>query len=127
MDFSYAGLKTAVLYYTRDNPNYDMNDVAANFQEAALQHLVEVVGEALKNTGVEYLGLAGGVTVNRKLRDKFGDLTQKMGVALLLPEIQYCTDNGVMIARAGAERFNRFGPSDLSVDAVAREKLEDIT
>jgi N6-L-threonylcarbamoyladenine synthase len=127
MDFSYAGLKTAVLYYTRDNPDYDINDVAANFQEAALQHLVEVVSEALKKTDVRCLGLAGGVTVNRMLREKFVALTQKMDIELLLPDTHYCTDNGVMIARAGAERFKRFGPSELSVDAVAREKLEDIT
>ena len=126
MNFSYAGLKTAVLYYTRDNPGYDMSDVAANFQEAALQHLVEVVGEAFKKTGIMSLGLAGGVTVNRKLREKFTDLTQNMDITLILPEAQYCTDNGVMIARAGAERFKHFGPSELSVDAVAREKLEEI-
>ena len=126
MNFSYAGLKTAVLYYTRDNPKYDISDVAASFQEVALQHLVEVVGKALKNTGVKCLGLAGGVTVNRRLREKFVALTQKMGVQILLPAAHYCTDNGVMIARAGAERFNHFGPSDISVDAVAREKLENI-
>ena len=126
LDFSYAGLKTAVLYYTRDNPEYNISDVAANFQEAALQHLVEVVGQALKDTGVEFLGLAGGVTVNRRLREKFVALTQERGVKLLLPEAHYCTDNGVMIARVGALRFKRFGASKLSVDAVAREKLEDI-
>jgi N6-L-threonylcarbamoyladenine synthase len=126
MNFSYAGLKTAVLYYTRDNPDYGVSDVAANFQEAALQHLVEVVGEALKKTGVRCLGLAGGVTVNRMLREKFVALTQEMDIELMLPDAHYCTDNGVMIARAGAERFKRFGPSDLSIDAVAREKLEEI-
>ncbi|MGB7055671.1 MAG: tRNA (adenosine(37)-N6)-threonylcarbamoyltransferase complex transferase subunit TsaD, partial [bacterium] len=75
MNFSYAGLKTAVLYYTRDNPSYDTKDVAVNFQEVALQHLVEVVGKALRETGVKYLGLAGGVTVNRRLREKFSVLT----------------------------------------------------
>jgi N6-L-threonylcarbamoyladenine synthase len=126
MNFSYAGLKTAVLYYTRDNPGCNMNDVAANFQEAALEHLVEVVAKALRETGVDHLGLAGGVTVNRRLREKFAELAEEMGIALLLPDALYCTDNGVMIARAGAERFKRFGPSGLSVDAVAREKLENI-
>jgi N6-L-threonylcarbamoyladenine synthase len=127
MNFSYAGLKTAVLYYTRDNPVYDANDVAVNFQEVALQHLVEVAGKAIRETGVKYLGLAGGVTVNRRLREKFSILTEQMDITLLLPEAQYCTDNGVMIARAGVERFKKFGPSDLSIDAVAREKLEQIT
>ncbi len=126
LNFSYAGLKTAVLYYTRDNAGYDINDVAANFQEAALEHLVQVVALALRETGVQNLGLAGGVTVNHRLREKFSALAKATGIKLVLPEAHYCTDNGVMIARAGAERFKKFGPSDISVDAVAREKLEEI-
>jgi N6-L-threonylcarbamoyladenine synthase len=75
---------------------------------------------------VQHLGLAGGVTVNNRLREKFSVLATKMNINLHMPELQYCTDNGVMIARAGFERFKKFGPSDLSIDAVAREKLDDI-
>ena len=127
MNFSYAGLKTAVLYYTRDNPDYEMEDVAANFQEAALEHLVRVTERAVKQTGVRGLGLAGGVTVNERLREKFILLARQLNIELFLPDRQYCTDNGVMIARAGAARFKRFGPSDLSIDVIAREKLDDIT
>jgi N6-L-threonylcarbamoyladenine synthase len=126
-NFSYAGLKTAVLYYTKENQDYSVSDVAANFQEAALEHLVQVAGIALENTGVKDLGLVGGVTVNGRLREKFASLTGKLNITLHLPDKQYCTDNGVMIARAGAERFKKFGPSDLSVDAVAREPLDKIT
>jgi len=127
LDFSYAGLKTAVLYHTRDNPEYDIDDIAANFQEAALEHLVQVVTAAIHETRVQKIGLAGGVTVNRRLRQKFRALAENMGVKLIMPEAHYCTDNGVMIARAGAERFKKFGPSDLSIDVVARERLEQIT
>ncbi len=126
-NFSYAGLKTAVLYYTRDNPDYRVSDVAANFQEAALEHLVQVVTRVLEKTRVRHLGLVGGVTVNNRLREKFLILATKMNISLHMPELQYCTDNGVMIARAGLERFKKFGPSDLSVDAIAREPLEKIT
>jgi N6-L-threonylcarbamoyladenine synthase len=125
-DFSYAGLKTAVLYYTRDNPGYSVNDVAADFQEAALEHLVQVVTRVLHKTRVRLLGLVGGVSVNKRLREKFAILTTKKNVTLLVPEMQYCTDNGVMIARAGLERFKKFGPSDLSIDAISRETLEQI-
>ena len=126
-NFSYAGLKTAVLYYTRDNPGYDINDVAANFQEAALEHLVRVVTRVQEKTKVQHLGLAGGVTVNTRLREKFINLVTRIGIVLHLPDKQYCTDNAAMIARAGAERFKKFGASDLSTDAVAREPLERIT
>jgi len=127
MSFSYAGLKTAVLYYTREHADHKVNDVAANFQEAALEHLVQVVSRGLEETKVQHLGLVGGVTVNSRLREKFTNLARNRGITLHLPEVQYCTDNGVMIARVGAERFKRFGPSDLTIDVVAREKLEDIT
>lgn len=126
-DFSYAGLKTAVLYYTRDNPKYRVSDVAVNFQEAALEHLVRVVDRVVQKTGVQHLGLVGGVTVNSRLREKFSVLATKMNINLHMPELQFCTDNGVMIARAGFERFKKFGPSSLSIDAVARERLDDIT
>jgi len=127
LSFSYAGLKTAVLYYTKDNPEYDVNDVAANFQESALEHLVGVAARALSETAVKDLGLVGGVTVNRRLREKFAVLAGRMNIRLHMSPEQFCTDNGAMIARAGAERFRQFGPSDLSVDVVAREKLEQIT
>ncbi|UCF70031.1 MAG: tRNA (adenosine(37)-N6)-threonylcarbamoyltransferase complex transferase subunit TsaD [candidate division WOR-3 bacterium] len=127
LSFSYAGLKTAVLYYTRDNPRYDVNDVAANFQEVALEHLVEVATRAMSETGVKDLGLVGGVTVNKRLREKFFALAEKMSMHLRVSPVQFCTDNAAMIARAGMERFKRFGPSDLAIDVVARERLEDIT
>ena len=125
-NFSYAGLKTAVLYYTRDNPGYNRADVAANFQESALEHLVQVVKRALESRKMRQLGIVGGVSANLKLREKFSRLAKLMNVKLYIPDVQHCTDNGVMIALAGAKRFKRFGSSDLSVDAVAREGLEQI-
>lgn len=124
--FSYAGLKTAVLYYTRDDPDYSIEDVAANFQEAALEHLVQVAERALDDTGVRNIGLAGGVSVNRRLREKFAALAARTGVRLYVSPPEFCTDNAAMIARAGAARFTRFGPSDLSLDVVAREKLDEL-
>ncbi len=126
LNFSYAGLKTAVLYYTRENPGYSIDDVAANFQEAALEHLIEVARRALAETGVKEIGLVGGVTVNKTLRGKFAALAEKAGVRLYVSPAEFCTDNAAMIGRAGYERFKRFGPSGLSIDAVARESLEEI-
>ncbi len=124
LNFSYAGLKTAVLYYARDNSKYNRDDVAANFQEAALEHLIQVVQRAIESTQVKHLGIVGGVSANTRLREKFSHLAKEMKVILTIPDLQYCTDNGVMIALAGAQRFKKFGPSDLSIDAVAREPLE---
>jgi N6-L-threonylcarbamoyladenine synthase len=126
LSFSYAGLKTAVLYYTRDNPQYSIDDVAANFQESALEHLCQVTEKAVRKTGVKHLGLVGGVSVNVRLREKFQELAKRTGVSLYVAQAQFCTDNGAMIALAGMERFTRFGPSDLSIDVVARERLEEL-
>jgi len=125
-NFSYAGLKTAVLYYTRDNPDYIRDDVAVNFQEVAIEHLIKVVSRAIESTKVKNLGIVGGVSVNKRLRHRFSLLAKEKGIRLHIPGLQHCTDNGVMIALAGAQRFEKFGPSDLSVDAVAREPLDKI-
>lgn len=126
-NFSYAGLKTAVLYYIRDNSDYDRNDVAANFQEVAIEHLVQVTRRAIEATKVKYCGVVGGVSANKRLHERFRALAEEMGVELSIPGLQYCTDNGVMIALAGARRFKKYGPSDLSVDAVAREALDCVS
>ena len=126
LNFSYAGLKTAVLYYTRDNPDYNRDDVAANFQEVAIEHLVQVVKRTVELTRVKHLGIVGGVSANRRLHEKFTQLAKEMKVKLHIPGLQYCTDNAVMIAMAGAQRYKKYGPSDLSIDAVAREGLEQI-
>jgi N6-L-threonylcarbamoyladenine synthase len=126
-NFSYAGLKTAVLYYTRDNPDYNLADVAANFQDVAIEHLLEVARRAIEHTRVKHLGVVGGVSANARLRERFALLAKDMGIRQFIPDIQYCTDNGLMIAWAGTRRFKKFGPSDLSVDAVAREPLDRIS
>ncbi|MCX7995552.1 MAG: tRNA (adenosine(37)-N6)-threonylcarbamoyltransferase complex transferase subunit TsaD [candidate division WOR-3 bacterium] len=126
-NFSYAGLKTAVLYYLKDHRDYNINDVAASFQESALEHLIQVSKKAIEYTGVENFGVVGGVSVNNRLKEKFQKLAHAMGFKLFIPEAQFCTDNGAMIALAGLRRYKRFGPSDISVDAVAREPLELIS
>jgi N6-L-threonylcarbamoyladenine synthase len=126
MGFSYSGLKTAVLYYVRDNPVYDQNDIAANFQEAALDHLVEVSRLILEQTGVRNLGIVGGVSANTRLHEKFKKLARDSGVKLFIPGSLFCTDNGAMVARAGLARYKKYGASDINADAVARQTLEDI-
>lgn len=125
--FSYAGLKTAVLYYTRENPGCRREDLALAFQEAALDHLIEVTARAIEHTHAKVLGIVGGVSANERLREKFRELSRRTGIALHIPDIMQCTDNGVMIARAGTARFTRYGPSPLSLDAVAREPLDAIS
>jgi N6-L-threonylcarbamoyladenine synthase len=125
-DFSYAGLKTAVLYHVQQHGNRRQADIAANFQESALTQLVQVTKKAVLDLGIKHVGLAGGVSANQTLRNKLMELGRAAGCRIHIPDREYCTDNGAMIAMAGARRYRKFGGSSLNVDAVAREDLEQI-
>lgn len=127
LNFSYAGLKTAVLYYIRENKEYKKEDIAYAFQESALEHLIQVARRAIEYSKVKNLGIVGGVAVNKRLAEKFGELAERMKINLFIPELQFCTDNGAMIAFAGYRRFKKFGQSDIGIDAVSREGLEQIS
>ncbi len=126
LNFSYAGLKTAVLYYLKENREYKKEDIAYAFQESALEHLIQVARRAIEYSKAKNLGIVGGVAVNKRLAEKFRELAEQMKINLFIPELQFCTDNGAMIAFSGYRRFKKFGQSDIGIDAVAREGLEQI-
>lgn len=124
LDFSFSGLKTAVLYYLRDNPDAKKPDVAASFQLAAIRQVTKKVEKAVIKTGLKLVGVSGGVAANRFLRAQMELLAQKLGFKLLIPRAEFCTDNAAMIAAAGFERYQRFGPSALDLPAFARLPLD---
>ena len=123
LDFSFSGLKTAVLYYLRDNRDARREDVAASFQAAAVASITGRVMQALKQTKFGVIGVSGGVAANGYLREQLGDLALQHGFRLLIPRPAYCTDNAAMIAAAGVERLDRFGPSPFDLPAAARTRL----
>lgn len=102
LDFSYSGLKTAVLYALREQPDAPVADVAASFQRAAIEALILKVSQALEQTGLHRLVIAGGVAANRLLRES----ACLPGVELFLPPFAYCVDNGAMIAAAAQSRLS---------------------
>jgi len=120
LDFSFSGLKTAVLYFLRSNPDAKKPDVAASFQLAAIRELTKKVEKAVAITGLKTVGISGGVAANRFLRAQMELLALKLGFKLLIPRPEYCTDNAAMIAAAGFERYKRFGPSPFDLPAFAR-------
>jgi N6-L-threonylcarbamoyladenine synthase len=122
-DFSFSGLKTAVLYHRRDHPDTRRADVAASFQRAAVAAVTQRIEQAIRTTKLRAVGVSGGVAANGYLRDRLAELARRREVKLLLPRPAYCTDNAAMIAAAGAERFARFGPSPLNLAAAARTSL----
>lgn len=102
LEFSYSGLKTAVLYELRRNPDTDRAGVAASFQAAAIDILVIKAKLALKTTKAPRLIVAGGVAANRLLRER---LNAEIDLPVLMPPLSLCVDNGAMIAAAGHSRL----------------------
>jgi N6-L-threonylcarbamoyladenine synthase len=124
LDFSFSGLKTAVLYWLRDHADADPADVAASFQRSAVDAVGRRVVQARQRTGLDTVGISGGVAANGRLRERLGELAAEHGFRLLVPEPRYCSDNAAMIAAAGVERLARFGPSTHPLAARARVPLD---
>jgi N6-L-threonylcarbamoyladenine synthase len=116
LDFSFSGLKTALLYTLRDRPDADRADLAASYQRAIVDALVARTRQALEREGVERLAIGGGVAANSELRRA----VRALGVPVWVPPIELCTDNAAMIA--GAARFLEPlpYPDYLALDAAAR-------
>lgn len=104
LDFSYSGLKTAVLYQVRGDGGRT-EDLAASFQEAAVDALIVKTQRAIEALGAERLVVAGGVAANKRLRER---LAEDMPVPVFVPPFAYCVDNGAMIA-AAADSMLRHG------------------
>ncbi len=104
LNLSFSGLKTAVLYSIRDLDNLDEHiaDIAASFQQAAIEVLVSKIKKALIKTNRDTLILAGGVAANMLLRDEMNKLEDEYGIKVRYPEMKHCTDNAAMIAYLGS-------------------------
>jgi N6-L-threonylcarbamoyladenine synthase len=122
-DFSFSGLKTRVLYFLKENPDYPKEDIARSFQEVVAHFLFKKVLSAVNTLKVRTVGIAGGVAINKYLQEYFFFQASKYDFKIYFPLTNLCTDNGAMIALAGAERFLRSGPSPLSLSPQARISL----
>lgn len=122
-NFSYSGLKTAVINYChtqeqRGEP-YEKADVAASFQCAAIDVLVEKTVAAAKEKHVDTVTAGGGVAANTYLREQLAKHCKKNNLRLVLPEKRYCTDNAAMIAAEGVTQFKMGNFANLSLTAKA--------
>jgi N6-L-threonylcarbamoyladenine synthase len=101
-DFSFSGLKTAVARYLENTPQYVRADVAASFQEAIVDVLLQKSLRACRETGIDSLVIAGGVAANSRLRAVATERAEKFGIELRIPDPGLCTDNGAMVAALGS-------------------------
>ena len=117
-DFSFSGLKTAVLRHVRAaGPEVDVADVAASFQEAVVDVQVSKVLGVAKREGLDTVLLGGGVAANSRLRARLAAEAEALGIRLLVPSPALCTDNGAMVACAGSFALERGEQTPLDVGA----------
>ena len=129
LNFSFSGLKTAVLtlIHKHEMTPKTRGAIAFAFQEAVVDVLTEKSLTALAKTGLTQLVVAGGVGANRQLRSSLRHKAEEIGAAVFFPELEFCTDNGAMIAFAGAMRLQEAPGKDKSTDVFtinARWDLE---
>lgn len=123
LDFSFSGLKTAVMNHVRKHPDVSSEDVAAGFQAAVVDVLVTKLMRAARETSARSVVLGGGVAANSLLRSEVERLAAAEGFRVALPSRAMCTDNAAMIAAAGWYRLRDHGPSQLDIGAVPNLSL----
>jgi N6-L-threonylcarbamoyladenine synthase len=127
LDFSFSGIKTAFLYFIRDerkkNPAFveeNLNDICASIQHHLVTMLTEKLVQASEETGIKQIAIAGGVSANSGLRNALKELAVNNNWDLFIPAFEYCTDNAGMIAMAAHYHYQKGIFSTLEVSPLAR-------
>jgi N6-L-threonylcarbamoyladenine synthase len=128
LEFSFSGLKTAVLHAAREQPLTDTRraDIAYAVQDAIVDTLIAKAMRALDGTGLDALVVSGGVSANRALRERMAAATERRGARVYYPRIDFCTDNAAMIAVAGLARLEAGEHDGLGIQAKARWPLHEL-
>jgi N6-L-threonylcarbamoyladenine synthase len=113
LDFSFSGLKTAVVTYCRRHPEAEVADIAASFQAAVVDVLVAKLLRAAESVGVDTIVIGGGVAANSGLRARVVEEGERAGLRVVVPSRALCTDNAAMIAACGHYRLAADGPTPL--------------
>ena len=129
LEFSFSGLKTAVLHASREQELTGQRkaDIACAVQEAIIETLVAKALRALEHTGLDALVVSGGVGANRSLRERMAAAAAQAGARVFYPRIEFCTDNAAMIAVAGLARLEAGEHEGLAIQARARWPLASLT
>ncbi len=123
LNFSFSGLKTAIINLHHKTPDINKADLAASFEKDVAEILLENTKKAVKQTNIRKIALAGGVSANSYIRKAFKELEEKEQIQVYYPELKLCTDNAAMIASAGYYNYLKGNFSDLKLNAVPNLKL----
>ena len=131
LNFSFSGLKTSLLYFVRDREKEDVDylknnleDVCASYQQAIVTFLLQKLKRAARETGVNNICLAGGVSANSTLRSQLTMLGEEQGWNVFIPRFEYCTDNAAMIGIAGYYKFLAGEFASQKITPAARLSIE---
>ena len=122
LDFSFSGIKTAVINLNHKSPDINKADLCMSFEKAVTEVLIENVTKAIEQTGIKTVVLAGGVSANTHIRGEFEKLEEK-GIKIYKPDLKLCTDNAAMIASAGYYRYLNGDLSENTLNAVPNLKI----
>lgn len=132
LDFSFSGLKTGILYFIqkqqRINPSFieeNLNDICASIQYTIVEILIEKLKNAVKQTGIKQIAIAGGVSANSAIRKRLEMAAKHWGWSTYIPKFEYTTDNAAMIAITGYLKYLKNDFSEISVTAKARLKVTE--
>jgi len=123
LNFSFSGIKTAVINLNHKNPNINKADLCASFEKVTTEMLIDNVKKAIQETKLNKVVLAGGVAANSYIRKQFEELSKTDNIKIYYPELKLCTDNAAMIAAAGYYDYMSGKESHLNLNAVPNLKL----
>ena len=132
LDFSFSGLKTAILYFIqkqeKENPDFikeNLHDICASIQHTIVEILMDKLKNAVKHTGIKHIAIAGGVSANSEIRKRLQLAETHWKWTTYIPKFEYTTDNAAMIAITGYLKYLNNNYSDVSVTAKARLKVTE--
>lgn len=124
LDFSFSGIKTAVINVNHNTPNINKADLCASFEKAVTEVLIENVTSAIRQTGAKQVAIAGGVSANSYIRNAFLNLEKEFNeLKVYMPDMKLCTDNAAMIASAGYYNYIAGKRDELNLNAVPNLKI----